>query len=185
MVPKLLPMLLVVHVALPGTLSTFKNTFFPTGGIVASETQTDASWRVNYGRGRIGEWNPAMKEWTHTPLFGQGVGTRINDLKDPKFNAPILDDQWLGSILDLGAFGFVALMWFFVLAVRKFGRVARQNDSDESWLLTALCAGVASYAFGMLTFDAFNFVQVTMLMFLLVAFGTVMLRPHAAEEARG
>jgi polysaccharide biosynthesis protein PslJ len=184
MIPKLLPLLVVVHVALPGTLSTFKNTFFPSGGIVASETQTDATWRVNYGRGRIGEWNPALKEWSHTPLFGQGVGTRVNDLNDPKFNAPILDDQWLGSILDVGAFGLVALLWFFVLAVRKFGRVARRNETDDGWLMTALTASVASYAFGMLTFDAFNFVQVTMLMFLLVAFGTVMLRATTHEDER-
>lgn len=188
MIPKLLPLLIVVHVALPGTISTFKNTFFPTGGIVASETQTDATWRVNYGRGRIGEWDPALKEWAHTPLFGQGVGTRVNDLKDPKFNAPILDDQWLGSILDIGAFGLVALLWFFTLAIRKLGRLARRDDSDDGWLLTALTASIASYAFGMLTFDAFNFVQVTMLMFLLVAFGVVMLRAHedtqkAAAEA--
>lgn len=182
MLPKLLPLLVIVHVALPGTISVFKNTFFPPGGVVASETQTDATWRVNYGRGRIGEWSPALKEWSHTPLFGQGVGTRVNDLNDPKFNAPILDDQWLGSIMDIGAFGLVALLWFFILAVRKLGRLARRDDSDDGWLLTALTASITSYAFGMLTFDAFNFVQVTMLMFLLVAFGAVMLRTQGQER---
>ncbi|QEC50084.1 hypothetical protein FSW04_22590 [Baekduia soli] len=182
MIPKLLPLVLVVHVALPGTLSTFQSTFFPSGGIVASETQTETTWRVNYGRGRIGEWNPALKEWSHTPMFGQGVGTRVNDFLDPKFNAPILDDQWLGSILDLGVFGVVALLWFFVAAIRRLGRLARRDDSDDSWLLTGLAAAIASYAFGMLTFDAFNFVQVTMLMFLLVAIGMVTLRPRAQER---
>jgi hypothetical protein len=181
--PKLLPLLLVIHVALPGTLSTFKNAFLPSGGIVASETSTDAMWRVNYGRGRIGEWSPALKEWARTPIFGQGVGTRVNDLKDPKFNAPITDDQWLASLLDIGAFGVVALLWFFTSATRRLGRLARRDESENGWLLTGLAASIAAYAFGMLTFDAFNFVQVTMLAFLVTAIGVVVLRPQPAEEA--
>jgi O-antigen ligase/polysaccharide polymerase Wzy-like membrane protein len=179
MLPKLLPLLLVVHVAMPGTLSTFKNTFFPSGGVVAAETSTDAQWRVNYGRGRIGEWDPALKEWAHTPLFGQGIGTRVNDLRDVKFNAPITDDQWLASLLELGVVGIVALLWFFTTAIRRLGRLARRDDSNDGWLRTGLAAALASYAFGMLTFDAFNFVQVTMLMFLIAALSVAVLR---AEE---
>ena len=108
-----------------------------------------------------------MKEWTRTPLFGQGVGTASTTSRTQVQRAEP-DDQWLGSILDLGAFGFVALLWFFRLA--QVARLARRTTPTR-WLLTALCAGVAAYAFGMLTFDAFNFVQVTMLMFLLVASG--------------
>ena len=41
---------------------------------------------------------------------------------------------------------------------------------------------MTAYAIGMLTFDAFNFVQVTMLAFLLAALGVVLLRPHPSGE---
>ena len=140
-------------------------------------------WRVNYGRGRIGEWDPALKEWSRTPMFGQGAGTRVNDFQDPKFNAPITDDQWLASLLELGVVGVVALLWFFTASIRRLGRLARRDDSDDGWLLAALASALAAYAFGMLTFDAFNFVQMTMLAFLLAALGVVLLRPHAVRGA--
>ena len=110
MLPRLLPLLLVVHLALPGTIGSIKNAFLPSGGIVAQETSTETMWRVNYGRGRIGEWDPALKEWSRTPMFGQGAGTRVNDFQDPKFNSPITDDQWLASLLELGVVGVVALL---------------------------------------------------------------------------
>jgi O-antigen ligase len=182
MVPKLiLPLLVIAHVAMPGTLGTFKGAFFPSGGVVSSETNADVSWHSNYGRGRIGEWDPALKEWQLTPLFGQGAGTRVSDLEDPKMNAPILDDQWLWSLLELGVFGVVALLWFFISAVRRFGRLARRDKTENSWLMTAFAAAIASYGVGMLTFDAFNFVQVTMLLFLITALGVATLRPEDAE----
>lgn len=182
MLPRLLPLLLVVHLALPGTIGSIKNAFLPSGGIVAQETSTEAMWRVNYGRGRIGEWDPALKEWSRTPMFGQGAGTRVNDFQDPKFNSPITDDQWLASLLELGVVGVVALLWFFTASIRRLGRLARRDDSDDGWLLAALASALAAYAFGMLTFDAFNFVQTTMLAFLLAALGVVLLRPQPSGE---
>jgi hypothetical protein len=182
LIPKLiLPLIVVMHVGMPGTLGTFKNAIFPAGGVVNAETNADASWHSNYGKGRIGEWSPALKEWQLTPLFGQGAGTRVSDLEDPKMNAPILDDQWLGSLLELGVFGVVALLWFFVAAIRRFGRLAKRDHTENGWLLTGLAASVTSYAVGMLTFDAFNFVQVTLLMFLVVALGVATLRPEDSE----
>ena len=115
-------------------------------------------------------------------MFGQGAGTRVNDFQDPKFNAPITDDQWLASLLELGVVGVVALIWFFTASIRRLGRLARRDDSDDGWLLAALASALAAYAIGMLTFDAFNFVQVTMLAFLLAALGVVLLRPHPSGE---
>jgi hypothetical protein len=181
MLPRLLPLLLVLHVAMPGTIGTFKSAFFPSSGLVNSETNAEAMWHSNYGKGRIGEWDPAIKEWMLTPLFGQGIGTRIDDLDDPKMNAPILDDQWLGSLLELGVFGVVALLWFFVSAIRRLGRMAKRDTSENSWLMAGMAASLASYAIGMLTFDAFNFVQVTMLMFLVAALGVAVMRPQPTE----
>jgi O-antigen ligase len=177
--PRLLPLLIVVHLAMPGTLGTFRNTLLPHK-IVAGETDAQAEFRSNYGVGRIGEWRPALGEWSQTPIFGQGLGTRITDL-GPRFNAPILDDQWLGSLLELGVLGVIALLWFFVASIRRLSRLARRDESDDGWLLAALAASLAAYAFGMLTFDAFNFVQVTLIMFLVAGLAVVVMRPRRAE----
>lgn len=183
LLPKaILPMLIAAHFVMPGTLGTLKNSIFPSGGLVNAETNADVSWHSNYGKGRIGQWDPALKEWQLTPLFGQGAGTRVSDLEDPKMNAPILDDQWLWSLLELGVFGVVALLWFFVAAIKRFGRLAKRDPTENSWLLTGFAASTTAYAVGMLTFDAFNFVQVTMLMFLIVALGVATLRPESSDE---
>ena len=39
------------------------------------------------------------------PLLGQGLGTRQTGADNPLRNAPILDNQWLGTFLDIGLLG--------------------------------------------------------------------------------
>lgn len=182
LLPYLLPVVLAAHVAVPGTLGSIKEAFMPDGGIVKSEQNAGAEWHSNYGVGRIGEWDPALKEWERTPIFGQGFGTRVTDLKSPTFNAPILDDAWLGVLLELGVVGVAALIWFFrriIVRVSRLSRVAAENDS---WLAAGLAAAIAAYAFGMFTFDSFAFVQVTVLMFILVGAACALTRPGIAER---
>ena len=51
----------------------------------------------------------------------------------------------------------------------------------------ALAAAIISFAAGMLTFDAFAFIQVTFLAFVLLALSSVVvgaLAPHGAQAAR-
>ena len=56
----------------------------------------------------------------------------------------VTDDQWLASLLDIGAFGVVALLWFFTSAIRRLGRLARRDESEDGWLLTGLAASIAA-----------------------------------------
>ena len=44
--------------------------------------------------------------------------------------------------------------------------------------MAALAASLAAFAVGMLTFDAFSFIQVTFLAFILLGLGGVMLPPE-------
>lgn len=182
--PVLLPLLVVVHVAMPGTIGTFKDAFFPQSGLINGEVNAGAMWHSNYGKGRIGEWGPALEEWRRTPLFGQGFGTRISDLADPHYNSPILDDQWLWSLLELGVVGVVALLWFFVALIRRLARHARGDESADGWLLATLAAAITAYPVGMLTFDSFAFIQCSLLMFILAAFGVAAIRDLPPVPAR-
>ncbi|MGH3112435.1 MAG: O-antigen ligase family protein, partial [Gaiellaceae bacterium] len=113
--PALIPVVLVVHIALPGTIGSLKSAFFPPGGLIA-EQQTNAGQR---GSGRIADLGPALREYAQRPLLGQGYGTRIVDAE--RQNAPILDNQWLGSLLETGIVGVFALGWLFVRVVRRLG----------------------------------------------------------------
>ena len=185
LLPYLVPVILAAHVAVPGTLGSLQDAFNPAGGIVKSEQNAGAEWHSNYGVGRIGEWDPALKEWEQTPIFGQGFGTRVTDLKSPTFNAPILDDAWLGVLLELGVVGVAALIWFFRRIIVRMSRLSQRVGEDDSWLAVGLAAAIAAYAFGMFTFDSFAFVQVTVLMFILVGVACAFARlPEIAERRR-
>jgi polysaccharide biosynthesis protein PslJ len=180
LLPLLLPLFLVVQVAMPGSLGTFRAIFFPDEGLVAEE-HGDAG---QSGSGRLADLGPSLEEWGQTPLFGQGFGTRLTSADDPHVNAFILDNQWLGSLLELGALGFVALVWLLVRAIRRLGRHARNNDEPHGWLLAALCAAITAYAIGMLTYDAFSFMQVTFLLFIMLGMSAAALRLSGAPTAQ-
>jgi hypothetical protein len=162
---------IVIKVALPGTLGAIKQSFLPPGGLVAEQEGSAGQ----LGSGRLADLSPGLKEWTRQPLFGQGFGTRIVDEGAGVPAANILDDQWLGTLLETGAVGFFGWLWFFVRVVRRFGAEAKRDESERGWLLASLAAGVAAFGVGMLTFDAFSFIQVTFLLFILVGMGSALL----------
>jgi hypothetical protein len=172
MLPLLLPALVAVQFAMPGTLTSLKTAFFPEGGIIAQQ-QSGAG---TYGSGRIADLGPGLKEWSARPIQGQGFGSRITNLSDPKVNAPILDNQWLGLLLEVGALGVAAFGWMIIRAVRRLGRIARRDVSSEGSLAAALAASIAAFGVGMVTFDAFSFIQVTFLLFILLGLAAPELR---------
>jgi hypothetical protein len=178
LIPWLVPLLVVVHIALPGSIGSLQQAFFPKGGLI-KEQEGDAGTR---GSGRVADLGPSLTEWSHHPLFGEGFGTRIVDV-GPHHNAEILDDQWLGTLLETGLLGVAIWVWFFVRFVRRLLRAARADDSPRHWLYAGLGSGIAAYAFGAVFYDAFSFIQVTLVMFVLCALGSVLLHVRDAELA--
>lgn len=186
--PAAIPALLIVYFALPNTLGSFYSAFFPEGGLLA-EQQAVVESSEYASSGRIADVAPSLEEFKHQPLFGQGLGTRIVAAEPggPEPNARILDNQWLSLLLQTGLAGTLALLWLFLRFIRRCGRAAKRDPSPTGWLLTAIVAAVAAYAVGMFTFDAFSFIQVTFLLFILLGLGSALLagRPEpVAQEAR-
>jgi O-antigen ligase len=179
----------VIHFALPGTLGAIKNSFFPAGGLVAEQKVQPGTG----GSGRLADLGPGLEQWTRHPLLGEGYGTRVVDATivrtpvpqgsalDP--NVKILDNQWLGLLLETGIIGFFGWMWFFGRALRRFGAEAKRDVSERGWLLASITAGIAAYAFGMLTLDAFAFIQVTFLMFIFIGLGSALLSERPTPRA--
>lgn len=184
--PVLLPAVVVVHALLPGAIGSVKAGFFPPGGLVAQQTQLPENADPLLAGGRIRVIGPSLDEASRRPLFGMGYGTRITGFDNPDRNAPILDNQWLDSLLQIGLLGFVALAWLFLRAVRRLAAAARAAEYSESWLLTGFAASIAAYGIGMFTFDAFAFIQVTFLFWIILALASceLSLAKSATRRAR-
>jgi hypothetical protein len=180
--PAVFPLLIAVHIAVPGAIGTLKESFFPAGGLVKDQS-TVVKGNEMLANGRLAKIGPAISEWEQHPLVGEGMGTRIVGFQVKNRNAYILDDQWLGTLLDVGLVGVCGYIWLFVRAVRRCGRAAKEDDTSRGWLLVALAASLAAFAVGMLTFDAFSFIQVTFIFFILLSLSAVLLRAPAATGA--
>jgi hypothetical protein len=188
LLPALIPVLCLVFVALPHTLGTFYAQFFPKQGLVA---QQDAAGQDNNhltADGRLADIPPSIAEWSHHPLFGEGFGSRLTDAAESaQLKVPlsrILDDQWLGSLLETGVVGVFSLLWLFRRSNKRMRRIAREDDGEDGWLALAVVAATSAFAIGMLTFDALGFVQITILLFLTLALGSALANVRRESAAR-
>ena len=177
--PALIPAIVIIHFALPGHLGTLRASFFPTGGLIA-EQESSAGSRSSAGR--VADIGPALDEVSKQPFLGTGFGSRVES--GPQANAAILDNQWLDTLLETGAVGFAAWLWLFVFIARRWGRSAKEDRSPNGWLTVAIVASVLSYAVGMLTFDSFAFIQVTLLLFIVLGIAAVV-RRHDRGSRQG
>ncbi len=173
LLPLLLPLMVAIQFVMPGALHSFKASFFPQGGIVAQENGVGAG---RPDSGRLTHLGPAMKQWLQRPFFGQGFSTRLTSTHDVKMTDNILDNQWLGSLLELGAVGVFGLAWLWIRIGRRLRSAAKGVDDDWSWLLISLAAGMTAFVIGMVTYDAFSFTQVTFLQFILIGLSVAALR---------
>ncbi|MDQ2913779.1 MAG: hypothetical protein M3T56_11045 [Chloroflexota bacterium] len=176
----LIPALLVIHFAIPGALGTVRGSFFPRGGLI-SEQQSP---RV--GSGRLATLGPVLhSEYYKNPLVGEGFGTRITKATDlvPVPNGPILDDEWLGILVETGLIGALSLVWMFIRIIRRLGSEAKRDLSSRGGLLVSLTAGIAAFAVSMFLYDAFAFIQIAFMLFIFLGLGVCTYLAPAAEWA--
>ena len=185
LLPLFVPAIVVIHVLAPGAIGAFRAALFPRGGLIAEQTQLAANSNLQLAGGRIRQISPMVTEASRHPFFGEGLGTRITGFDVKERNAPILDDQWLNNLLDVGYIGFALWTWLFVRSVRMLLRRARESSGDgDEWLFLGLAASILSFAIGMLTFDAFSFTQVYFVFWILLGLSGALLAEPAALAHR-
>lgn len=184
--PLLIPALAAIHVALPGTIGTLYSSFTPKGGLIAQQSNivldqgvAGLSLRAN---GRLADIGPSIAEWSRKPAFGEGFGTRVIGYNVGFNNAAILDNQWLGIMLDTGAAGMAGWLWLFVRSSRRLLRIGRHDRSEDGWLTVAFAGAIIAYAVGMLTYDAFAFDQTTVVFVFILALGSAVVRFISEER---
>jgi hypothetical protein len=176
-------LLAAVHLAAPHTLGSLYHSFLPKGGLVHSQTARGG----NVGSGRVADIGPGLRSWKQAPIVGHGLGTgkvaRSNEpgaIVDPKTGAPIIfDDQYLNSLVSIGFLGLLGVLWFVWGGVRRMTATAKRLRDPAGDLIAACAIACAGFGAGMLTFDAFAFVQCTLVFFVIAAIG---LRTRALVE---
>lgn len=155
--PLVVPFIVAVHFATPGTLGTLRASF-------GDEDKSD--------EGRTSDYATAFEQVELAPFLGSGTGTRI--VTGVEANAEILDNQWLASLIETGIFGVAALIWLYGRYIWRLLRAARGDPSPQAWLVIGLAAGVAAWVVGMFLFDSFSFVQATFVLYIYLALGAVL-----------
>lgn len=166
--PWLIPAVIAFHFVLPGTMGTFKDLFFPQGGLVAQQSEGEV------GSSRGASLHAGLRVVDGHPALGIGYGTRV--VEGPGKNSFITDDQWVASAMETGIVGIAVLSWLFVRSFNVFARAAARDGTDLGFFFTALAAAPISFAVGMIFYDALSFIQVTLLLVMLLALGSVALR---------
>jgi polysaccharide biosynthesis protein PslJ len=172
--PALLAVVAASHVAAPGAISHLYKAFNPKGGLISQQDTRSAQ----KGSGRIADLGPGLRLWSASPLFGRALGTQgtTGDSaalvgSEASGAAIIFDDQYMNTLVTLGVVGLVALIWFVWGSVVKLARAARARAGPAGDLLAACAIACAGFGGGMLTYDAFAFVQVTLIFFIVAALG--------------
>lgn len=152
----------VVFVALPGVIGAFAILF---GGV-----STDPS-----ARSRTDSYDLAFQFISQAPVFGRGIGTFL-----PKYR--ILDNQYLLTLIDMGAVGLAALLGLFVTSMVCAHLVRRRSDDPAIRdLAQSLLAALAVSLVGFALFDGMSFPLFTGLVFIVIGVTAAVWR----LEARG
>jgi O-antigen ligase len=137
-----------VYVMVPGLLGTITHLF--TG------VSNDSS-----AKSRSGSFSIAYDFISRTPVFGRGFLTFL-----PAYR--ILDDQYLGLLIETGVVGLAAYLGLLVSAVVGGLRLRRTANRIDSMLGVSLAASAASALASFALFDAFSFPMAASLIFLIL-----------------
>ena len=152
---------MAVYVAVPGLLGTLQGLFLGIKGDDSARSRTD-SYAI------VGEF------LARSPLFGRGLGTFL-----PAYR--ILDNQLLGTAIELGAVGLLSLGAVLAITMRSAITVKRWAASEAD-LGQSLAAGVAAGSISLATFDALSFPMAAGVLFLLVGSVAALVRLTTAKS---
>jgi hypothetical protein len=178
LLPLMIPMLIVIKIAVPGSIATVKNAFLPGSGpgLLAEQTALAADPTLISGRANF---VPRLMEGMRRPLLGQGLGTRQTGADNPLRNSPILDNQWLGTFLDVGLLGLFGWGWLIIRIVRRLGAVAQIRGSPDGLLAAGFVASITGFAVAMFTYDSLAFVQEAVILWVLLALAGSLIAVHS------
>ncbi|QHC64206.1 O-antigen ligase family protein [Rathayibacter festucae] len=176
----MVPVLGLGFVLIPKILTDMIGSFLDPDALIASQ-YTSAGMA---GAGRLADLEPAMAIVREHPFFGTGVGSRIVVGEDK--NAFILDNQWLGTLLDGGAVGVIGLAVLFLVPIVMLLRYSFKSTTTPQYASLAFAVAVLllGYTIAAYFYDAFGFFQSFMLFWILLAVGAWVLTEAPRKSTR-
>ncbi|NQX12431.1 O-antigen ligase family protein [Microbacteriaceae bacterium VKM Ac-2855] len=175
-----IPTMILGAVAAPKVFNDTIGSFLDPDTLIASQYTSAGS----AGAGRLADLEPAMRIVNAHPLFGTGIGSRI--VVGEGRNAFILDNQWLGTLLDAGWVGVIGLAIFFIVPIvlllrYSFKRGTLPQYQNLAFALSVLLIGYVTAAY---FYDAFGFFQTYMLYYVFLAVGAWVISEAPQKSAR-
>jgi hypothetical protein len=174
--PALFVLPAIAHAAAPGTLGALYKSIFPEEGLAA-----DLNGRAGLGgSGRLADLGPGIDLWRESPLVGHGLGFVATTATPVAQGATqgatgfqiIFDNQYMATLVSLGALGLIAAVWVvWGAAFKLIGAARKHREGPEADLVAACALSCAGFGASMLFFDAFAFVQATLVFFIIAAVG--------------
>jgi polysaccharide biosynthesis protein PslJ len=182
--PVLLVLPILMHAAAPGALGSLYKSFFPKGGLVSDA----ATGGGESGSGRLADIGPGLDLWSKSPLVGKGIGDQLVTPTTPATKSLgqanvelIFDDEYLNTLVVMGLFGLLAIVWFVWGSVIRLSKAAKRIHGPPGDMITACAVSGTGFVVSMFLFDAFSFVQATLVFVILAAAG---LRIAELERSR-
>lgn len=153
-----------VYVSVPGLLGALRGLFLGIGQDDSAASRTDSYAIV---------WDFVTRD----PVLGRGIGTFL-----PAYR--ILDNEYLGTVIETGFVGLVALLSLLgagLLTARQVRRVSSDRHARD--LAQALAAGIAAGGCSLATFDGLSFPMCAGMLFLLLGCVTALHRLVTATPA--
>jgi hypothetical protein len=165
------PLVLLAAAVVPKVFDKMVLSFLDVDSLVASQ-YTSAGMG---GAGRLADLEPALREVAQRPFFGSGFGSRI--VIGDEANAFILDNQFLGTLMETGALGVIGLAAFLLVPPIMLLRFAfgRALERRHAALAFTVAVSVAGYIAAIFFYDAFGFFQTFFILCMLLAVGAWLL----------
>jgi polysaccharide biosynthesis protein PslJ len=173
--PLLLVLPVAIHFAVPGALGGIYRAFDPQEGLTSDLTTRSGE----SGSGRLADIEPGLNVWSESPLYGNGIGTRVTSGEAGAAQTALgaegavifFDNEWLGTLVQLGILGIVGTAWLVFGSLVTLGRFSRRVRGPRSDLAAACAAAIGAFGVSMFVFDAFAFVQSTIVFLMIAAIG--------------
>jgi hypothetical protein len=176
--PLLLVLPIVIHFVAPGALGGLYKAFVPREGLIG-DVQARAG---EAGSGRFADVVPGLRIWTESPVVGHGLGSQtVFEHEETRLGpapptAVIFDNQYMSTLVQLGLLGLLGAVWLVWGSAVKLVRAARRSTGPPSDLMAACAVSCAGFGAAMIFFDAFAFVQCTLVFVFLAALGLRVLK---------